>query len=181
MQLDRELEIWPVHCNHILAKMEQHLSSHSTMKMISPSNFFDPTQRSRRVDSQLMDKMVAEILCDVFMPRLPYACSRRRCRGHGSHVSHTIIQQAEECDNQWGERLFVLILTSRQNQLLILLPWIYRANCAIQPHLWAFMLLCIIAFDSTADCWLGGCAPTPPFTPIEFPPENKVRISIHIT
>lgn len=35
------------------------------------------------------------------------------------------------------------------------------------------MLLCNIAFESTADCWLGGCTPTPPLTPIEFTPGSK--------
>lgn len=36
---------------------------------------------------KLVDKVVAEVLRDVFMPRLPHACSRRRsCRRHGAQA-----------------------------------------------------------------------------------------------
>lgn len=100
---------------------QQWNNNHSTMKIISPSNLFVPIQRKGRADSQLMDKMIAEILCDIFMPRLPYACSRRRCRGHGSHACHTITEQAEERDNQWGKRdeaNIVLILTPRGDKVM---------------------------------------------------------------
>lgn len=34
----------------------------------------------------------------------------------------------------------------------------------------AVMLPCSRAFGRRLDCWLDDCPPTPPFTPIEFPP-----------
>lgn len=41
---------------------------------------------------KLVDKVVTEVLRDVFMPRLPNACCRRRTGcGHGAQVTHTII------------------------------------------------------------------------------------------
>ncbi len=55
-------------------------------------------------NSQLVDKVVAEVLRDVFVPRLSHACSRRRsCRGHGAQVPHTIIHQTRGYDTQEGK------------------------------------------------------------------------------
>lgn len=48
-----------------------------------------------------------------------------------------------------------------------------------QSYLWAFMLLCNKLSGSRAVCWLGGCTPTPPFTPIEFPPGKRHKIEEH--
>lgn len=54
-------------------------------------------------------------------------------------------------------------------------------SLVLPSHLCALMLPCIMAFGSRLDCWLGGCTPTPPFTPMEFPPEEKTitRSGIH--
>lgn len=90
------------------------------MKITSALNLSRPTRRKGREDSQLMDKMVAEILCDIFMPRFPYACSRRCCRGHWSNVCHTIIQQAEGygMGGERDEANILLILTLRGSQVI---------------------------------------------------------------
>lgn len=49
------------------------------------------------VDSQLVNKVVAQVLCDVFMPGLSHACSgRRSCCGHRSQACQTIIHQTEQ-------------------------------------------------------------------------------------
>lgn len=45
-------------------------------------------------------------------------------------------------------------------------------------HLCAVMLLCMMASGRRADCWLGGCTSTPPFTPIGFPPKKRWKPSI---
>lgn len=45
-------------------------------------------------DSQLVDEVVAEVLRDVFMPRLPHPCSGRgRGRGHGAQVPDAVVHQ----------------------------------------------------------------------------------------
>lgn len=87
-------------------------------------------------DSQLVDKVVTEILRDVFMPRLPHACSRRRSgRRHGGQVPHTIVHQAGGNDNKiqfkgttFPKMFFFLALTLRRHKLE---P--YLNHCSTDP------------------------------------------------
>lgn len=146
-------------------------------------------------DSQFVDKMVPEILSDVFMPGFPHArCWGRSCCRHGTQVGYTIIHQTKgqtdkkKIRKERGKHNLIhsphvhqLLTCIRKIRVFIFLNWIFteKPTAVISifimklSYLCAFMLLCIMAFGSKLDCWFWGCTPTPPFTPIEFPPEKR--------
>lgn len=108
VQLGQEWGRWPAHCSdthtHTNRKnVHLQLRLHRLLEIIYLFIHFIASVLLERLqdttDSQLVDKVVAEVLCDVFMPRLPHASSRRwSSRGQGTKAPHTIIHQTERND-----------------------------------------------------------------------------------
>ena len=107
VQLDQEWGRWPARCSHTCTNRSD--TDTFTLRTGAPnshpahaySEIFYSEGACRTEDSQLVDEVVSKVLRDVFMPRLPHTCSRRRgCRGHGAQVPHSIIHQAGGSNRQ---------------------------------------------------------------------------------